>query len=60
MGNKHSDEDNFYQQVDKVVQLYETMDTRHTTMVVGPTGAGKSVIINTLAASLKSWTGHPT
>jgi len=29
-------------------------------MVVGPTGAGKSVIIDTLAASLKSQTGHPT
>ncbi|KAK3083644.1 hypothetical protein FSP39_000711 [Pinctada imbricata] len=36
-------------QVDKVVQLYETMMTRHTTMIVGPTGGGKSVVINTLA-----------
>ncbi|XP_028911199.1 dynein heavy chain 10, axonemal isoform X3 [Ornithorhynchus anatinus] len=35
-------------QVDKVVQLYETMLTRHTTMIVGPTGGGKSVVINTL------------
>ncbi|XP_010134250.1 PREDICTED: dynein heavy chain 10, axonemal, partial [Buceros rhinoceros silvestris] len=35
-------------QVDKVVQLYETMLTRHTTMVVGPTGGGKSVVINSL------------
>ncbi|EFJ08822.1 hypothetical protein SELMODRAFT_131043 [Selaginella moellendorffii] len=37
------------EQVDKVIQLYETMLTRHTTMVVGPTGGGKSVIIQTLA-----------
>ncbi|KAG9351776.1 hypothetical protein JZ751_023027 [Albula glossodonta] len=35
-------------QIDKVVQMYETMMTRHTTMVVGPTGGGKSVVINTL------------
>ncbi|XP_069922194.1 dynein axonemal heavy chain 10 isoform X1 [Oryctolagus cuniculus] len=35
-------------QVDKVVQLFETMLTRHTTMVVGPTGGGKSVVVNTL------------
>ncbi|KAL6114194.1 dnah10 [Pungitius sinensis] len=35
-------------QVDKVVQMYETMMTRHTTMIVGPTGGGKSVVITTL------------
>ncbi|XP_041455872.1 dynein heavy chain 10, axonemal-like [Lytechinus variegatus] len=38
-------------QVDKVVQMYETMLTRHTTMVVGPTGGGKTVVINTLCQS---------
>nr|XP_061842332.1 dynein axonemal heavy chain 10-like isoform X1 [Nerophis lumbriciformis] len=38
-------------QVDKVVQMYETMMTRHTTMIVGPTGGGKSVVINTLCQS---------
>ena len=32
-----------------MIQLYETMMTRHTTMVVGPTGGGKSVVIRTLA-----------
>ncbi|KAI9009714.1 dynein heavy chain and region D6 of dynein motor-domain-containing protein [Gaertneriomyces semiglobifer] len=36
------------EQVDKVIQLYETMLTRHTTMVVGPAGGGKSVVIDTL------------
>jgi dynein heavy chain len=36
------------------------MATRHTTMVVGPTGAGKSVIIDTLAKSRKEWTGGKT
>jgi len=36
-------------QIDKVVQMYEVMMTRHTTMIVGPTGGGKSVIINTKA-----------
>ncbi|CAK1584360.1 unnamed protein product [Parnassius mnemosyne] len=35
-------------QVDKVVQLYETMMTRHCTMLVGPTGGGKTVILQTL------------
>ncbi|CAG9795657.1 unnamed protein product, partial [Diatraea saccharalis] len=35
-------------QVDKVVQLYETMMTRHCSMLVGPTGGGKSVILQTL------------
>lgn len=48
-GYKHSDDDKFALQVDKIIQLYETMLTRHTTMVVGPTQGGKSVVINTLA-----------
>ena len=31
-----------------MVQLFETMATRHTTMVVGPTGSGKSSVIEIL------------
>ncbi|XP_073386148.1 dynein-1-alpha heavy chain, flagellar inner arm I1 complex isoform X3 [Physcomitrium patens] len=46
-------------QVDKVIQLYETMLTRHTTMVVGPTGGGKTVIIETLARAQTNL-GYPT
>jgi dynein heavy chain len=57
---KHDDEKVFNDQVNKVIQLYETMLTRHTTMVVGPTGAGKSVIIKTLADGLHAETGAPT
>jgi dynein heavy chain len=58
---KHSDDEIFFKQVDKAVQLFETMLTRHTTMIVGPTGSGKSVIINTLAKALKEeFDGAPT
>ena len=53
MCNRHHESECTYSnvQADKVVQLYETMLTRHTCMVVGPTGGGKSVVINTLAQS---------
>ena len=47
------------EQVDKIIQLYETMLTRHTTMVVGETGGGKSVIIKTLARAQDAL-GKPT
>jgi len=48
-GLRHNDEVTFALQVDKIIQLYEVMLTRHTVMVVGPTGGGKSVAIQTLA-----------
>lgn len=46
-------------QMDKVVQLYETMMTRHSTMIVGPTGGGKTVVIQTLQKAQTSL-GLPT
>ncbi|KAL1513082.1 hypothetical protein ABEB36_002553 [Hypothenemus hampei] len=46
-------------QVDKVVQLYETMMTRHSTMIVGPTGGGKTLVINALAKA-QTVLGLPT
>jgi len=46
-------------QSDKIIQLYETMMTRHTTMIVGPTGGGKSVVLNTLCGTQTAM-GLPT
>lgn len=45
---RHEDEAVFASQVDKVIQLYEIILTRHTTMIVGPTGGGKTVVLQTL------------
>ena len=39
-------------QVKKVIQLYETMVVRHGVMLVGPTGGGKTVVYEALAAAL--------
>lgn len=38
----------FADQVDKVIQMHETMMVRHTTMIVGPTGGGKTLVLDTL------------
>lgn len=44
----------YNEQVDKIIQMYETMLVRHTTMIVGLTGGGKSLVLNTLAAAAKT------
>ena len=46
------------EQVDKIVQLYETMLTRHTTMLVGGTGGGKTVMIETIARAQSAMGRH--
>ncbi|OQR81950.1 dynein heavy chain, partial [Thraustotheca clavata] len=48
-----SDEAVFREQTDKIIQMYETMLVRHTTMIVGPTGGGKSLVLQTLANASK-------
>lgn len=32
--------------MEKIIQLYQVMKTRHSAMVVGATGAGKTITIN--------------
>nr|XP_046467282.1 dynein axonemal heavy chain 10 [Neodiprion pinetum] len=46
-------------QIDKVVQMYEVMMTRHSTMIVGPTGGGKTVVIKTLCRA-QTYLDKPT
>ncbi|XP_066582837.1 dynein axonemal heavy chain 10 [Prorops nasuta] len=36
------------EQIDKIIQLFQAMITRHSCMVVGPTTSGKTIIIETL------------
>lgn len=41
------------------MQLHEVMTTRHSTMVIGPTGGGKTVVIETLCKA-QTHLGKPT
>jgi len=62
-----SRDETFHLQVDKTIQMYETMLTRHTCMIVGPTGGGKSVVLKCLQSaqgkafeeSVKTFTLNP-
>ena len=47
-GYKCSEELVFQDQIDKIIQMFETQLVRHTTMIVGPTGGGKSLVLDTL------------
>nr|CCA14061.1 PREDICTED: similar to hCG1811879 putative [Albugo laibachii Nc14] len=53
-GYRMQNERVFRDQIDKIIQLYETLLVRHTTMIVGPTGGGKSHILKTLIAASKT------
>ena len=47
-GCRCSNEKVFSELTDKVIQMYETQLVRHTTMIVGPTGGGKTLVLETL------------
>ena len=50
-GYKCTNERVFNEQIDKIIQMYETQVVRHTTMIVGPTGGGKSLVLETLKSA---------
>uniref|UniRef100_A0A7S2K9S5 AAA+ ATPase domain-containing protein n=1 Tax=Leptocylindrus danicus TaxID=163516 RepID=A0A7S2K9S5_9STRA len=66
-GFKCSNRKVHHDQIDKVLQMYETQLVRHTTMIVGPTGGGKSLVLKTLAnaklqaegTATKTWIINP-
>jgi len=47
-----SDSSTFDKECDKTIQVYETMLTRHTLIVVGPTGGGKTTVCDACAAAM--------
>ena len=59
---KHSDnvgDDSAYEkQVDKTVQVFETIDTRWATMIVGPTGGGKTTVLKCLQHAMLGAFGY--
>jgi dynein heavy chain len=59
---KHSDNDGeesgYMKQVDKTVQVFETIDTRWATMIVGPTGGGKTTVMKCLQHAMYEAFGY--
>ena len=47
-GFRTTQETVFQDQANKIIQMYETQLVRHTTMIVGPTGGGKTLVLDTL------------
>lgn len=43
--------------LEKVTQLYDTIQVRHGLMLVGPTGGGKTSVYKTLAAGMSALAG---
>ena len=39
--------------IEKVMEFYDTMQIRHSNMLIGPSGSGKTTIINTIAQALE-------
>ncbi|CAM9933944.1 unnamed protein product, partial [Phaeothamnion confervicola] len=50
-GFRCADDRVFTDQADKCIQLHETQLVRHTTMIVGPTGGGKSTVLEVLRSA---------
>jgi dynein heavy chain len=59
---KHSDNEGdescYMKQVDKTVQVFETIDTRWATMIVGPTGGGKTTVMKCLQHAMLGAFGY--
>lgn len=45
--------------MEKIIQLHQMMNTRHSVMVVGATGAGKTITINAFMKA-QNYLGYAT
>ena len=56
--DNEGDESAYMKQVDKTIQTFETIDTRWSTMIVGPTGGGKTTVMKCLQHAMKGAFGY--